>query len=318
MLEKDLLTDEQLGKLIKFLKKIKYSKINLADDLIESTLDIFPEKESYQKSLLLLEEIINQIAQQYDINWIISYLSSHIHEQFEKTISQGQVQAILKRELGITLTSTERSQLHELRKKGQRYERFLDSFGEWGKVYDQRFKIILLGLDEEYSDEILYPLNKMKYLLNKNNESSIEIIGVDFHSYILEVFKISVLLQIWNISDNKRFEFIRQQYFLGSAGIILVINREKRESFEKIKNFISEIEEKTKLVFNTIKLKNKFIRLPIALVVIGDSKILPNEEINSLVEEIGAKCFDIPKINGYQIPEILRYLTQEILTRSKV
>ena len=312
MSEKDLLTDEQLDKLIKFLKKIKYSKINIADDLLESTIDIFPDKKPYQKSLLVLEDIISQISQQYDINWIISYLSSHICEQFEKTISQGQVQAILKRELGITLTSTERSQLHELRKKVQRYERLLDGFGKWGKDYDHRFKIILLGIDGEYSD-------KMLYLLNKTNESTMNIIGVDFYTYIPEIYgEISVLLQIWNISNNERFETIRKQYFSGSMGILLVLDRGKQESFENIKTYISEIKEMTELVFKMKKVKNKYIKLPIALVVIGDSNIPPNEEINSIVEEIGARRFNFPIINGYQISEILRYLSLEALTRFKV
>ncbi len=311
MLEKNLLTDVQCDKLLKFLKQIKYSKVNLVDDLLESTLDVFPEKEQYQKSLLSLEEIVFQISQQYDINWIISYLSSHIFQQFEKTISQGQVQAIIKRELGITLTSTERSQLHELRKKVQRYERFLDSFGKWGKDYDQRFKIILLGLDEEYSD-------KMLSLLTKTSESSIEIIGVDFYTHVLEIFdKSSVLLQIWRVSDNKRFESIRNQYFLGSAGIILVLNKENRNSFEKIKTYITEIREKTNLVFNTRKRENKFIKLPVALMVIGDSEVIPNEDISSIVEEMGAKRFDISKNNDCTIPEILLYLSQEIYARSK-
>ncbi len=311
MLEKELLTNEQRDKLVKFLKQIKYSKVNLVDDLQESTLDIFLKKEPYQKSLLSLEEIITEISQYYDINWIISYLSSHIFQQFEKTISHGQVQAILKRELGITLTSTERSQLHELRKKVQRYERFLECFGKWGKDYDQRLKIILLGLDEDYSD-------KMLYLLTKTNESSIEIIGVDFYTYILELFdKSSLLLQIWRVSDEKRFESIRNQYFQGSAGIILVLYREKRESLEKIKNFISEIKAKTNLVFNTKKRENKFIKLPIALVVIGDTEVISDGEISSIADEVEAKRFDISKGKDIQIPEILIYLSQEIFTRSK-
>jgi len=310
-LEKDLLTNEQRDKLIRFLKQIRYSKINLVDDLQESTLDIFLEKEPYQKSLLSLDEIVNQISQQYDINWIISYLSSHIFQQFEKTISQGQVQAILKRELGITLTSTERSQLHELRKKVQRYERFLGSFGKWGKDYDHLLKIILLGLDGEYSE-------KMLYLLNKNNESSMDIIGVDFYTYALELFgKISVLLQIWNISNNKRFKTIRKQYFLGAIGIILVLNRGEQESLENIKNYISEIKEKTNLVYKVKNAKNKYIKLPIALVVIGDSNDFPNEEISSISDDIGAKRFDVSKNDDFPVPEILMYLSQEIYTRSK-
>ena len=63
----------------------------------------------------------------------IEKLSSEISENCEKTISQGQVKAIIRRILGFPLTSTERSQLYELRQKIQRYERFLNWWVSWGE-----------------------------------------------------------------------------------------------------------------------------------------------------------------------------------------
>lgn len=310
MLEKDLLTDVQLDKLIKFLKQIKYSRKNLVDDLLESTIDIYPEKKPYQKSEVSLDEIIHQISQQYDINWIVSYLSSHIYEQFEKTISQGQVQAIIKRILGITLTSTERSQLHELRKKVQRYERFLDSFGKWGKGYDHRLKIIMLGLKEEYSENFLDSLNKIDVSIERGT------VGVDFYKYAIEGHdKSSIILQIWNIADDKRFEFLRKQYYHGSAGIVLFFNKNNYESFEKIKVYISELREITNLVFVMKKIKKKYIKLPIALVGIGESNVVPEKEIKSIAEEIEAEYYDISSKGDFQIPEILKHLSYQVLTR---
>jgi len=315
MLEKDLLTDEQLDKLIKFLKQIKYSKINLVDDVLESTIDIYPEKEPYQNSLLSLEEIIDQIAHHYDINWIISYLSSQIYEQYEKTISQGQVQAILKRILSIPLTSTERSQLHELRKKVQKYEIFISNFGEWGKQYDFSLKIIMFGLNRDHPDE-------MFYLLNRKHVDDHNTIGVDFYTYIIETIdKSMVQLQLWNVSNDERFAFLRKQYMRGVNGVVLFFDKSERESYENVKKFISELKEQTDFMVNLKKLENQQIKMPLALVGIEkptpESNLIPMDEIYSLTKEIGAKYSEISSKDDYNLSEILRELSYELITRFK-
>ena len=123
--------ENQLEKLIKYLKQIKYSKSNLVEDILDPTVNIFPDGDTFEKTEEPLDNLIRGLIHHHDTDWIISLLSSHIYEQYEKTISQGQVQAILKRILGISLTSTERSQLHELRKKVKRYEKFINNFSEF-------------------------------------------------------------------------------------------------------------------------------------------------------------------------------------------
>ena len=77
---------------------------------------------------------------------LLNMLSNQIKEKFDKTISSGQVRAIIKRELNLTLTSTERSQLHELRKKIAKYQKFIETFGRFSLEADHSLKILFLGL----------------------------------------------------------------------------------------------------------------------------------------------------------------------------
>ena len=74
-----LLSQKQLNDLSNFLKKIEFSR------------------EGVSKNLNLGE------------------VSEQISDKYEKTISPGQAEAVLRRVLGMTLTSKERSQLYDLR-----------------------------------------------------------------------------------------------------------------------------------------------------------------------------------------------------------
>jgi len=308
--------ENQVEKLIKYLKQIKYSKRNLVEDILDPTVNIFPEGDTFEKTEEPLDDLIWDLIQYHDANWIISLLSSHIYEQYEKTISQGQVQAILKRVLGTPLTSTERSQLHELRKKVRRYDKFVNGFGEWGKKFDFPLKIIMFGLNREQ-------VNDAFYMFNKAQLDTANIIGVDFYTYTIEVFDKSVVqLQIWCLSDDARFEFLRKQYVRGAAGAVFIFNTTNRDSFERMKTFASIVKEQSGLKVRLRKLRNRQFKMPIT--VIGLSKpeqpevdTIPMEEIYSFTNELGAGYKEVSSKGEIPFPDILTVLTYGIVTKLK-
>ena len=310
------ISESDAERLIKYLKQIKYSKTNLVEDILDPTVSIFPEGDTFEKTEEPLDNLIRDLIQHYDTNWIISLLSSHIYEQYEKTISQGQVQAILKRVLGISLTSTERSQLHELRKKVQRYEKFVDNFGEWSKKFDFPLKIILFGLNREQSEDAFYMFNKAQL-------DTANIIGVDFYTYTMEVFDKSVVqLQIWCLLDDARFEFLRKQYIRGAAGAVFIFNTTNRESFEKMKAFASMVKEQSNLKVRLRKLKNRQLNMPIALIGLDkpekpDLDTISMEEIYSFANELGAGYNEVSSKGDIPFPDILKVLTYGIVTKLK-
>ena len=308
--------ENQFEKLIKYLKQIKYSKRNLVEDILDPTVNILSEGDIFEKTEEPLDNLIRDLIQHHDTNWIISLLSSHIYEQYEKTISQGQVQAILKRILGISLTSTERSQLHELRKKVQRYEKFVNNFGEWGKKFDFPLKIIMFGLNREQSEDAFYMFNKAQ--VDTDN-----IIGVDFYTYTIEVFDKSVVqLQIWYLSDDVRFEFLRKQYVRGAAGAVFIFNTTNRESFESMKRFASIVKEQSDLKVRLRKLRSRQFKMPIAIIGLNKPEkpevdSIPMEEIYSFTNELGAGYNEVSSKGEIPFPDILTILTYGIVTKLK-
>jgi len=297
----------QTTNLINFLKRVKYSKRNLIKELMaDASLDL----EEIEISNKNLEELIQYLVQRFDLNWLILKLSSDIYDLYNKTISQGQVIAILRKVLGLKLSSTERSQLHELRKKIKRYELFLTHFGEWGKEYDYVLKMLLFGLSEEQASKLIYVLDKAKVSAEKKT------VGVDFYTKLIENYdKSLVMLQIWDISPHRKFGFLRNQYYRGAIAAIMTFDKGNRESFDLLKQYYTELKEKTNLKFRFKKLKNIYADMPITLIGIGKSDLIPMDEVYSFVKEINAQYVELDNIDDDSFQNALTYLTYQVITR---
>ena len=249
----------------------------------------------------------------------IEKVSSQISKIYEKTLSPGQAEAVLCRVMGIPLTPKQRTQLYDLRKKIpkyekliQRYEKFLKNFREWGRKYDHELKIILLGLTEEQSEYLSQIFDKPFIAPER------DIVGVNFLTKLTENYdKTLTRLQIWDVTTQNRFAFIRPQFYRGATAAILVFNKENRESFDVIKKYCNELKESTDLKFK-LKIKRKFqkeISMPIALIATGKSTVIPYEEILSLTKEIGAGYSEIENIEDEQFQQIFDGIAMTVLVR---
>jgi len=251
---------------------------------------------------------IENISKELDIKEV----SSQISEINEKTISPGQAEAVLHRVMGITLSNKQRTQLYDLRKKIHRYEKFLINFGEWGITYDIQLKVIILGLTEEQSDYLPQILNK------PNIAPERDIIGVNFLTKLIENYDKSLTrLQIWDITSQKRFAFLRPQFYRGATAAILVFNKENRESFDMIKKYCNELKESTGLKFK-LKYRRRFLKeisMPIGLIAMGRNSIIPYEEILSLTKEMGAVYSEIENIEDDLFEVTFKGIAMTVLVR---
>jgi len=243
----------------------------------------------------------------------IKEVSKQIGDKYEKTISPGQVRAVMLRVIGETPLSTkERSQLYDLRKKIYRYEKFLTSFREWGRKYDYQLKIIILGLTEEQSDYLPSILNK------HGTGPGRDVIGVSFYTKLTENYDKSLTsLQIWDVTSQERFAFLRPQFYKGVAGVLLVFNTENRDSFEMVKKYFTELREITDLKFKVRRRFKKEIALPLSLLGIGNKLLIPYDEILSLANEMGASYGQIETIEDERFQDILRALATIIIFKLK-
>jgi len=281
--KREILKDEQISNLIKFLKKINYKGVDF---------------------------VTNQINLDLKIESIISKISSDFYKKFDKAISEGQAKAILRRILGLTLSSTERSQLYELRKKIKKYEKFITYFGEFGKTFDYVLKVLILGLEEDQVNKLSIVLDKAKVAPGK------EIIGVDFYTKLIENYDKSLVnLQIWDISKHYRFKTIRNQYYRGAIIAIFTFEKTNQESFELLKNSFSELKKKTNLEFSIKRLKGKKFAMPIALLGLGGECVIPYDEIYKLAKEFNAQYFEMTDVEDDSFQQMLINLTYQVATR---
>jgi len=240
----------------------------------------------------------------------IDEVSSKISDIYEKTISPGQSGAVLRRVMGIPLSPKQRTQLYDLRKKIQRYEKFLTNFREWRKKYDHELKIIILGLTKEQSDYLPSVFNKPQIAPGR------DIIGVDFLTKLIENYdKTLTRLQIWDVTSQERFAFLRPQFYRGATAAILVFNKENRESFDVIKTFYNELKEVTGLKLKIKRRIKKEISIPIAFIAMGNSTVVPYEEILALNKNIGTSYFEIENIEDERFQQIIDGIAMQVLIK---
>jgi hypothetical protein len=300
----ELINDEKIGNFVKFLKRVKYYKFNLINGSLKDYLD---ELKEINPSREVMETIIQSFIQLYGIDWLIVKISSDIYALYDKTISVGQIIALMHKVLGIRLSSTERSQLHELRKKISRYGMFIKNFGDWGKKFDSLFKILIFGLKEDDAEKLDYLFDKAKISAGKHN------IGAEFYTKDIELLEKSIIrLQIWEISPDSKFDTIRLQYYRGAAAAIVFFYMNEEESFNLIKGYIKELKGKTKLKFKPRKTKDVIIDMPLAIVGLGNANESLNKEANLLVKELNGRYFDINDLNNDSFDEIIKYITSHL------
>jgi GTPase SAR1 family protein len=300
----EIMNSNKMEILTHFLKGVRYFKINLINGTLKEYIDEINGKDITKESM---EYTLNLFIEKFGIDWLLEKLSLDIYDLFEKTISVGQIIAIMHKVLGIKLSSTERSQLHELRKKIRRYDKFLKYFGEWGKTFDNLFKVLLFGLNDQDSDNLEYFMDKAKISAGKQN------IGVEFYTKDIEIFKKSLIrLQIWEIATNSNFKTIRPQYYRGASAAIIFFYTDDKKSINLIKTYIAELKTKTNLKFTPRKQKEMTIDMPLALVGLGPSRTEMNESANSISKETNARYFDINEINYENIEEIIKYIASHL------
>ncbi|MFX0017276.1 MAG: hypothetical protein ACFFBT_07545 [Promethearchaeota archaeon] len=308
----DRLNNSQLKNLENFLVKINYT----VEDLFrEGEIDIYSNISVDDDKFLTinknLRKGIQYLSKKFNLDWVISKIAYDLYLRFEKTISQGQAEAIIRRVTGIKLSSTARSQLYELRKKIKRYKRFLTFFEEWGVKFDFTFKIVLLGFDVPLKNELIIPIFKPQ-------PYAPQAIGVEFLLSERNALENTLVkLHIWNMSGENKFRSIRPNYYKGSCGAIFVYDNNNPESFEKIKLYFSELKRATDLEFKLKKKSKISVKMPRILIETGESKFISWKEAQSLAESIGAHYFKVPKINRANFNEVLTFLTLQIITRAQ-
>uniref|UniRef100_A0A0D9ZL80 GST N-terminal domain-containing protein n=1 Tax=Oryza glumipatula TaxID=40148 RepID=A0A0D9ZL80_9ORYZ len=104
--------------------------------------------------------------------------------------------------------------------------------------FDYLFKLLLIGDSSVGKSCFLLRFADDSYV-----DSYISTIGVDFKIRTIEMDGKTIKLQIWDTAGQERFRTITSSYYRGAHGIIIVYDITDMESFNNVKEWMSEIDK---------------------------------------------------------------------------
>jgi len=145
----------------------------------------------------------------------------------------------------------------------------------------------------------------LRYTDNKFIKHHLTTIGIDYKTKDVNINNKSIKLKIWDTAGQERFRNITQQYYKGADGIVLVFDLTDRNSFEKVREWMKQIQTYTQ-------------KDSIGIVLLGnkcdaENKAVSLQEASEIATEFNMKFFETSAMNNINIEESFKELSMEII-----
>ena len=118
--------------------------------------------------------------------------------------------------------------------------------------YEMMFKVVLVG------DSFVGKTNIMsKYLKNIFQADSKATVGVEFGSKQFNIEGHSINAQIWDTAGQERYKAITSAYYKGAKGAFVVYDITRKESFESIDKWVSDLKASADKKLTIVIIGNK-------------------------------------------------------------
>lgn len=171
-------------------------------------------------------------------------------------------------------------------------------------TYEELFKIVLIG------DSGVGKTNMMtQYLRKEFNENSKATVGVEFGSKVMEIEGKQVKAQIWDTAGQERYKSITSAYYKGAKGAFVVYDITRKETFESVDKWISDLNHSAD--------KNLII------ILVGNKSDLEEQrQVQTVEGEEKAKnkemCFfETSALNGNNLEKAFEFLLKKVYEKHK-
>ena len=172
------------------------------------------------------------------------------------------------------------------------------------KEYDLLFKLILIGDSCVGKSNIL-----LKYLKNQFNENSKTTIGVEFGTKNIIINNKRIKIQILDTAGQERYRSITSAYYKGAKGALIVYDITRKNTFDNIDKWITDLK------LNGDK--------NICIIILGNkSDLIDKREINKndgikKAEMYKTAFLETSALNGDNISKAFDVLIEQIVINNK-
>ncbi|CAO3633391.1 unnamed protein product [Cunninghamella blakesleeana] len=168
--------------------------------------------------------------------------------------------------------------------------------------YDYLFKLLLIG-DSGVGKSCLL----LRFADDTYTESYISTIGVDFKIRTIELEGKTVKLQIWDTAGQERFRTITSSYYRGAHGIIVVYDVTDQDSFNNVKQWLSEIERYAAEGVNKLLVGNKSD--------LTDKKVVDTEQAKELADTLKIPLLETSAKDATNVEQAFLTMAKQIKDR---
>ena len=161
------------------------------------------------------------------------------------------------------------------------------------------FKIIIIGDASTGKTNIL-----SKYLNNKFEKDSKATIGVEFGNKIFEIKNSRVNCQIWDTAGQERYKSMTKAFYKGALGALIVYDISKKDNFENVENWITDLKKSSDKKVSIILIGNKND--------LEESRQVKKEEGEMKAKEYGIAFLETSALNGNNIEIAFKTLVDEV------
>jgi len=170
---------------------------------------------------------------------------------------------------------------------------------------DLQYKLLFLGETSVGKTSIL-----LRYTDDTFN-SFLPTVGVDVRYKYIKYENKKIRLDIWDTAGQERFKNIAKNYFRGSNGIILVFDISNKESFNKLKFWLTDCKENIDPETELVIAENK-------IDIEEEQRVVSKEVIKEFGEKYNIEVFPTSAKTGEGIDKVFSHLISKLFMKKHI